>query len=175
MQKKSKVSLLGWLLIFFFGSGFVAQAQPGEPYALQTLLPYLKQGFVTRAMWQGEGLQIADPHLYYYDPLKQTEWGVLEWTVRGGNVESVLLKWDKTAPTYLRQQILLTVLKEQADKKLSMAQLQRFIANHCQGEWSLDSRLFFTFIDTDRDFFLKFSRFSEKKGALKRTKPCSLP
>lgn len=174
MQKKSKVSFLCWLLIFFFGPLFAVQAQLGQPYALQTLLPYLKQGFVTRAMWQGQGLRIADPHLYYYDPVQQTEWGVLEWTVRGGRVDSFLLKWEKTAPGYLRQQILLTLLKEQGNKKLSMAQLQRLMTNDCQGEWQLDSQLFFTFVATDQDYFLKFSRYSEKSVVPNPTKPCSL-
>lgn len=175
MQKKPEVCFLCWLLVFFLGSFSAAQAQLGQAYTLQTLLPYLKQGFVTRAMWQGQSVQMTDPHLYYYDPVKQTEWGVVEWTLRGGTVESFVLKWDKTAPTYLRQQTLLTVLAQQADKKLSIAQLQRLMANDCQGEWSLGPQLFFTFLSTEQDFFFKFSRYSEKIQTHHRAKPCSLP
>ena len=173
MQRKPKVALLSWLLVFFFFSA-PALAQWGEAYALQTLLPYLKQGFVTRALWQGQDMRIADPHLYYYDPLQQTEWGVLEWGVKAGMIDSFLMKWSKKAPTYLRQQVLLTVLKHQAEKKLSMAQLQRLMDNHCQGEWTLDKQLFFVFLATEQDYFFKFSRHSDKKVPQHTSKACSL-
>lgn len=173
MQKKPKVALLSWLLVFFFFPT-PSLAQLGEAYALQALLPYLKQGFVTRSLWQGQGMRLTDPHLYYYDPLLQTEWGVLEWGVQAGAIDSFLLKWSKKAPTYLRQQVLLTVLKEQADKKLSMAQLQRLMTNHCQGEWVLGPQLFFTFLATEQDYFLKFSRRSEKAVYPPLSKSCTL-
>lgn len=175
MQKTLKVGFLSWLLVFFFFLWAPSHAQLGESYALEAFLPYLKQGFTTRALWQGQGMRIADPHLYYYDPVKQTEWGVLEWGLRAGKVDSFLLKWSKKAPTYLRQQVLLTVLTHQAEKKLSMGQLQRLMTNNCQGEWKLDQQFFFTFLATDQDYFLKFSLQPEKTVSQNTTKPCKLP
>lgn len=163
MFKASKVSLYVWLwaLFAFFVCGS-AQADLGEPYRLETLLPFVEQGFVTRAAWQGAPLTARDPHLYFYDPQHHAEWAVLEFGVQKDQVvHSALLKWRLDMPEYLRQRIFLQLLSHYAEQKLSLGQLNRLLTQNCQGERLLQSHLFFTLLKTETHGFLKLSRTAQ--------------
>lgn len=175
MFKASKVSPYVWLwtLFAFFVCGS-AQARLGETYHLQTLLPFVEQGFVTRAAWQGEPLTAKDPHLYFYDPQSHTEWAVLEFAVKNRQVHSVLLKWRLDMPEYLRQRIFLALLSQYTAQTVSLGQFNRLLAQNCQGEKQLQSAQFFTLLKTETHGFLKVSR-SAQKGMKPLNSACFRP
>ncbi len=170
MFKASKVSRYVWLwaLFAFFVCGS-AQARLGDPYRLETLLPFVEQGFVTRATWQGAPLTARDPHLYFYDPQSHAEWAVLEFAVKNRQVHSVLLKWRLDMPEYLRQRIFLALLSQYAEQKVSLGQFNRLLAQNCQGEKQLQPTRFFTLLKTETHGFLKLSRTAQQ--GMKPLKP----
>lgn len=167
MFKVSKVSRYVWLwaLFAFFVCTFVCapvQARLGDTYHLDTLLPFVEQGFVTRSTWEGAPLTSKDPHLYLYDPQRHAEWAVLEFGVKAQKVHSVLLKWRLDMPEHLRQRIFLQLLSQYAEQRVSLGQFNRLLDANCQGEMTLPSALFFTVLKTETHGFLKLSRTAQK-------------
>lgn len=158
MPKKPIVRVSLLLLAFFLWCVPSWAAPLGSVYSLNTLMPFLEQGFVTREAWQGRALTGMSRHLYYYDPVKQTDWGTLEFGVTDQRVTRVLLKWSQTAPAHVRQQILLTFLQHYAEKTLTLGQLQSLMKKDCQGEWRLKPDLYLTYLSTAQHHFFKISR-----------------
>ena len=160
MPKKPIVRVSLLLLAFFLWCVPAWAASLGSVYSLNTLMPFLEQGFVTREAWQGRALTGMSRHLYYYDPIKQTDWGTLEFGVTDQRVTRVLLKWSQSAPAHVRQQILLTFLQHYAEKALTLGQLQSLMQKDCQGEWQLKTGLYLTYLSTAQHTFFKFSQQS---------------
>ncbi len=166
----NRVRALLWLLVFSGACTFSLKTGAVEqPYDLNAFAPFVKQGFITREGWQGGPITLKDPHLYLYDPVKQTEWAALEFQTASGQIHTVLLRWASSAPAYLKQQVLLHILKTYGEGALSMNTLNRLLKNDCSGVWSLKPQLFFTLAQTPESQFFKFSRYG------KNTRPTYAP